>query len=198
MKETETYVITSKSARQKEARRELVNSINQSGVISSVVSSSDNWILNSVYNLTPEETWDISSRNQTILCRHILNEFARKDVSSIFHFNHVIREQENYFLLSWRNIFKEDGFFRLSQAVLVNYTLLDISMIKAGNYLFTTTPQDLSRYSDFFDVHLFKTNSNKFSNLKNDYENGKISKAVLDESLDILERERTAILSLKK
>ncbi len=173
---------------------------NDSYSLCSIFSSKLDWYnyKNGIYRVTDIEDFNIEFLKGNILSMNLIHDFIRLGLSSGFQLNGVDYQEKKYFILSWASAIKEDEGFFFKQAALINEDIYNIYMIKAKRFLLTTTPNDLSRYSDFFvvcnmDGHSISTNS-----IEQEYNNGIITLEEMNNRINILETQERAILSLKK
>jgi len=177
-------------------KRQFIKS-NNSYSLCSIVSSNGDWFTNKdgVFSLREKDSFVIKYIPDNIICQHIINDFIRSGISNGYRLNCVNYGGKLFFILSWQNLIKDDKNYVLEKAALINEDIYNIFMIKSGNILRTTNHSDLSRYSKYFTVFDGQHHSNQL--ILQDYQNGNISMEEMMEKLDILDKERNALLSLR-
>lgn len=165
-----------------------------------ISSMNKDWYIHNsgIYTVKSEDEFEIKTIPDNIMSLYFINEFIRNGLNSKYQLNAVNKSNINYFVLSWLGLSKSDDKYVLEQAALISEHVYNIYMIMARRFLSTTTPDDLSRYKDYFTVFENPGQVINTNNIEKEYNSGLITLDEMNEKISILERENKAILSLRK
>ena len=166
----------------------------------SISSSNNEWFINStgIYNVKDEDNFKIVNIPDDIMSLHFINNFIRNGFTSKYQLNSVSKDDMVYFILSWLGINDNGDNFVLNKAALISEDIYNIYLIIARRFLSTTTPEDLSRYSKFFNLVRIPGKFIDVNAIEKEYKNGTISLDELNSKVSTLEAENKAILSLRR
>lgn len=166
----------------------------------SVSSMNKDWFnnKNGIYSVKDEDKFEVKLISDKIMSLFFINEFIRNGLNSKYQLNAVNKSNINYFVLSWLGISKNEDKYFLEQAALISEHVYNIYMIMARRFLSTTTPDDLSYYSNYFTVFEMSEQVINTNIIEQEYNNKLITLDEMNEKISMLERENKAILSLRK